>query len=94
LDEPTASIDTRIGQSVYQLLDSLADEMTIILVSHDIGVISQHVKTVACLNRKLHYHDSKKIEAGVIEEVYGCPVELVAHGHAHRVFPEHGEEEE
>ena len=50
LDEPTASVDTRIGRSVYELLALLSESMTIVLVSHDIGVISRYVKTIACLN--------------------------------------------
>jgi zinc transport system ATP-binding protein len=55
LDEPAASVDTRIGRNVYELLEDLARETTVVLVSHDIGVISRYVKTVACLNRHLHY---------------------------------------
>lgn len=89
LDEPTASLDTRVGRTVYDLLDELAPEMTIVLVSHDIGVIASHVKTIACLNRRLHYHHTKDIAGEVLAEVYGCPVELIAHGHAHRVLPHH-----
>lgn len=89
LDEPTASLDTRVGKTVYDLLDELAREMTIVLVSHDIGVIGSHVKTIACLNRRLHYHNTKDISGAVLAEVYGCPVELIAHGHAHRVLPHH-----
>lgn len=89
LDEPTASLDSRIGTDVYQVLSECAASMTIILVSHDVGVISTYVKTIACLNRTLHYHHSKELSGEVIAEVYGCPVELIAHGHAHRVLPNH-----
>lgn len=89
LDEPTASLDTRVGVDVYELLKELSGEVTLILVSHDIGVISRYVKSVACLNRRLHYHHSKEITREMFEAVYGCPVDLVAHGHAHRVFPDH-----
>ncbi len=89
LDEPTASLDTRVGRTVYEILEELSKVMTIVLVSHDIGVIASHVKTIACLNRKLHYHHSKELSSAMLEEVYGCPVELLAHGHAHRVLGEH-----
>lgn len=89
LDEPTASLDPLIGTNVYQLLTELGADMTIILVSHDIGAISSHVKTIACLNRRLHYHASKEVSSDVLAEVYGCPIDLIAHGHAHRVLPEH-----
>ena len=89
MDEPTASLDPKVGTNLYSLLDRLAEKMSIILVSHDIGVISSHVKTVACLNKTLHYHDTHEIPGDTLAEVYGCPVELIAHGHAHRVFKEH-----
>lgn len=90
LDEPTASVDTRIGRSVYELLRELSEQISIVLVSHDIGVISRYVKTIACLNVRLHYHHSRDLTAEMVEAAYGCPVDLVAHGHPHRVLPEHG----
>ncbi|MFQ5888811.1 MAG: metal ABC transporter ATP-binding protein [Gemmatimonadota bacterium] len=92
LDEPTASVDTQVGRSVYELLDELAREITVVLVSHDIGVISRHVKTIACLNRRFYYHHSRELTAEMLEAAYGCPVELVAHGHPHRVLGDHGVE--
>ena len=89
LDEPTASVDTRVGRNVYELLEDLARDLTVVLVSHDVGVISRYVETVACVNRRLHYHGGKDLPPEVIEEAYGCPVELLAHGHPHRVLGEH-----
>lgn len=89
LDEPTASLDTRIGRSVYELLEELAEKITVVLVSHDIGVISRHVRTIACLNVEMHYHHSKHLTPEMIEAAYGCPVDLVAHGHPHRVLEQH-----
>lgn len=94
LDEPTASIDSKVGQSIFRLLEDLSKSMTIVLVSHDIGVIASYVKTIACLNRKLHYHHSKQLSGEVLSEVYGCPVELIAHGHAHRVLGTHDHDHE
>ncbi|MFQ5747728.1 MAG: metal ABC transporter ATP-binding protein [Gemmatimonadota bacterium] len=91
LDEPTASLDTPIGRSLYGLLDELAGSITVVLVSHDIGVVSHHVRTIACLNRELHYHASKELDPEVVESVYGCPVELLAHGQPHRVLRPHPE---
>lgn len=89
LDEPTASTDARSGKSVYELLDELNKSATIILVSHDIGAISSHVKKIACLNKKLIYHDTKEISREMLEETYQCPVDLIAHGVPHRVLGEH-----
>lgn len=89
LDEPTASIDTQTGNNIYELLTELNKEKTIILVSHDIGAISRAVKKIACMNKKLVYHDSKEVTKEMLEETYQCPVDLIAHGVPHRVLDHH-----
>jgi zinc transport system ATP-binding protein len=91
LDEPTASLDERIGRSVWELFEELSQEMAVVVVSHDIGAISRYVHGVACLNRRLHAHPSKELTSDILEATYGCPVDLLAHGHPHRVLTEHGE---
>lgn len=89
LDEPTASIDPHAEQEFYQLLQELNKRMAILMVSHDIGAVSQLVKKVACLNQKLVYHNSKELHHHDLEEAYGCPVELIAHGVPHRILDAH-----
>jgi zinc transport system ATP-binding protein len=89
LDEPTASLDERIGRSVWELFQELAREMAVVVVSHDIGAISRHVRHVACLNRRLFTHPTKELTSEILEATYGCPVDLLAHGHPHRVLREH-----
>lgn len=89
LDEPTASIDPKMKRDIYGLLNDLKKQMAIILVTHDIGVISSHVDKVACLNCQLFYHDSKEIPRETLESVYQCPVDIIAHGIPHRVLKEH-----
>jgi zinc transport system ATP-binding protein len=91
LDEPTASLDERIGRSVWELFEELSQEMAVVVVSHDIGAISRYVRGVACLNGRLHAHPSKELTSDILEATYGCPVDLLAHGHPHRVLTEHGE---
>ena len=91
LDEPTASLDERIGRSVWELLEELSAEMAVVVVSHDVGAISRYVRGVACLNRRLHAHPSQELTSEILEATYGCPVDLLAHGHPHRVLPEHGD---
>jgi zinc transport system ATP-binding protein len=89
LDEPTASVDTAMQTEFYQILDRLRQNMAIVLVSHDIGAVSVYVDKIACLNRRLFYHDSKEISPEELEAVYGCPVDLIAHGAPHRVLRRH-----
>lgn len=89
LDEPTASVDPEMQKSFYELLSSLKNKMTIILVTHDVGVASEHVDNIACLNRKLFYHGAPEGSAASIEAAYNCPIEIIGHGIPHRVFKEH-----
>lgn len=90
LDEPTSSVDPAWQQAVRELLRELNEEMTIVMVSHDMGVIARSVKSVVCVNQTVHYHPSPEITPRMLEEMYHCPVDLIAHGVPHRVFPPHG----
>lgn len=95
LDEPTASIDTRGQTNFFRMLKNLNDEVTILVVSHDLLVVSTYVKSVACVNKRLHYHNQAEITGEMLETMYPCtgdevcPVELVAHGLPHRVLRNH-----
>ena len=95
LDEPTASIDTKGQNEFYALLKELNHKITIIVVSHDLMVISRYVKSVACVNQRLHYHGQAELTGEMIEMMYDCkieetcPVELIAHGLPHRVLHTH-----
>lgn len=89
LDEPTASIDPEMRKSFYELLLKLKKRMAIVLVTHDVGVISTYVEEIACLNRRLFYHGPKEAGLKKLEDVYQCPIELIAHGIPHRVLRRH-----
>ncbi|HRS93199.1 MAG TPA: metal ABC transporter ATP-binding protein [Methanolinea sp.] len=89
LDEPTVYIDAPTEVHFYNILEDLRKDLTVLLVSHDIGVISRHVTRVACLNRRLFTHDSPEITEDMIEAAYQCPVDLIAHGIPHRVLGDH-----
>jgi zinc transport system ATP-binding protein len=49
------------------------------------------VRQIACVNRHLHHHSEGKLTPAMLEEVYGCPVELITHGVPHRVLAPHGD---
>jgi len=89
LDEPTSNIDVQAETDFYDFLHGLSEKMAIILVTHDTGAISSHVKTIGCINKTLHYHGEKNIPPKVFEKLYGCPIELIGHGIPHRVLKEH-----
>lgn len=91
LDEPTASVDTKGQTELYEKLAELNKTKTIIVVSHDLMVISAYVKSVACVNREVYYHSHAELTPNMLEMAYKCPVDLVAHGFPHRVLQSHGE---
>ena len=91
LDEPTASVDSASKTRIYDLLKELNQEMTILIVTHDLSAVSSNIDKIACLNQQLFYHGRTELEAGLVEKVYGCPVDLIAHGVPHRVLRGHEE---
>jgi zinc transport system ATP-binding protein len=99
LDEPTAGIDAQGQHELYCLLEQLNTEITIVMVSHDMLALSTHVKSVACVNRQLHYHPHPELTHAMMEMMYhhppdqACPVELLAHGVPHRVLRRHDGDE-
>ncbi|MEX0982197.1 MAG: ATP-binding cassette domain-containing protein [Bacteroidales bacterium] len=89
LDEPNTYVDNRFEQELYKILVELNKTMTILLVSHDVGIISPFIRSIACVNGSLHYHPSNEITNEQLK-VYNCPIELVAHGPVpHRVIEDH-----
>ena len=81
LDEPTASVDTKVERDIYELLQRFNEQTTIVLVTHDLGFVSSYVKRVACLNRTLVCHPTARITSELIEQLYHGPVHLVQHHH-------------
>jgi len=92
LDEPTASVDPEFETDLYAFLRELNRRVTIVTITHDVGVISRHVKSVACVNKTLIFHEQGQITPEMIDMAYHCPVDLIAHGIPHRVLPTHKEE--
>lgn len=89
LDEPTAGVDTGGRTELYALLKDLNATKTIIVVSHDLMVMSSYVKSVACVSQQVHYHGDNEITDVMLEMGYQCPVELIAHGKPHRILKTH-----
>ena len=91
LDEPSTYADNRFEAELYELLVQLNEKMTILMVSHDLGMIPSYIKSIACVNGTLHYHPTPEITPEILR-VYNCPIELIAHGIVpHRVLSTHQE---
>ena len=65
-DEPTTALDVTIQAQILYLLSALVQEekMSMILITHDMGVVAQTA------DRVLVMKDGKKIEDGKVEEIF------------------------
>lgn len=89
LDEPTNFVDNRFENELYTLLQELNKEMAIIMVSHDLGTISSVVRSIVCVNRHVHRHDSNIITEEQLRN-YNCPIQLISHGNIpHTILGKH-----
>ena len=79
LDEPDTFVDSHFESELYEKLKELNDRMAILLISHDVGTISFYVKTIACVNREVHYHPSNVISTEQLAS-YNCPLQIITHG--------------
>ena len=96
LDEPLTGIDTGTQSAFYNLLKNLKHQLnlTVVMASHDVGVIPNHTDEIACVNQALHIHGKPKevLTVDGLKKVYGCEVELLVHGRIpHRVVREHND---
>jgi zinc transport system ATP-binding protein len=91
LDEPTSGVDHEFETDLYDFLKELNTAVTIVVITHDIGVISSHVRSIACINKQFMFHKGGQITQEMINMAYQCPVDLIAHGLPHRVLHTHRE---
>lgn len=90
LDEPTSNVDPEIEEAFFDILKQLNQRMTIIIVSHDIGFVSQQVKSAICVNRCVVVHPTSELNGMVIKDIYGGEVCMIRHDHRCDVDGHHG----
>lgn len=84
LDEPTAGVDVTGQEQFYSMLRQLCSDQgtTVLLVSHDVGVVLHEASKVACINRTLIFHGSSQDLTNTdLSRLYGFSVDLVIHRH-------------
>lgn len=79
LDEPTANLDMAMESDLYELLQTLNQRLTVVMVSHDLGFVSTIVKSVICVKRKVLMHPTCEITGEIINEIYGSPMRMIRH---------------
>lgn len=82
-DEPTAHVDTVAEKKLMDLLKQISSNLTVVLVSHDLGFVSKYVDTVVCVNKTVQKHPTNALTGAVIQELFGSHIELVHHGLTH-----------
>jgi zinc transport system ATP-binding protein len=80
LDEPTANVDSLVEARLFDELRELGRRMTIVLVSHDLGFVTNLVERVICVNRQAVAHPASQLTADLIRQMYGGDVNMVRHG--------------
>ncbi len=85
LDEPTTGVDAETQEHFYDMLDNLnrKERITIVLITHDYGVVNEHVNQVACLNQKLVYHGSHEdfCRSEAFKEILAGGHHMISHRH-------------
>lgn len=81
LDEPTANIDHEAEAQFYELLGTLKNRMTILMVTHEIGFASTFFKRIACVNNFVAIHPTSELTGELIQNMYGGNLQMIRHDH-------------
>jgi zinc transport system ATP-binding protein len=85
LDEPTTGVDAETQEHFYDMLDQLNKKgsITIVLITHDIGVVNKHVNQVACLHQTLQYHGSHEefCQSEIFKKIITEGHHVISHRH-------------
>lgn len=85
LDEPTAGVDPPAQERFYNLLNQLNLDlkMTLLFISHDVGVMSEKANRFLCLNKNIHCHESPEnfLKEEFMDQVYGNHLSPITHRH-------------
>ena len=68
LDEPTNCVDKRFESELYDILKELNKRMAIVMVSHDVHNISSAVKSIVCVNRTIHKHNTNTLSSKELDD--------------------------
>lgn len=85
LDEPNTGVDVASQQSFYRLLKELNQNegLTILFITHDIGVIADDIKEVLCINQTLLacHNPTDVLKCETVSELYGVTSHVMHHHH-------------
>ena len=79
LDEPTANVDPETEAGIYELLASLNRTMTVLVVSHNLSVVTSHATHVLCVNRSATLHRMEDLADGWVDAPLGTRFAMIHH---------------
>ena len=79
LDEPTASVDIKIEEDIFEILKELSKKITIIIVSHDVSFVSSYVNKVTCLNMCSCTHRIEELDKNTLMDIYHGTIKTIEH---------------
>ena len=80
LDEPTANVDSTVEHEIYDLLHELNERMTIVVVSHNLNVVTHHASHVACVNRAASLTRVDDLSEGQLHAFHRGDLTILQHG--------------
>ena len=81
LDEATSNLDIESEERLYELLTVLNKDLTIVMVSHDLGFVSRKVKSVICVRDGIQIHPTSELTGDLVSEIYGANLKFIRHDH-------------
>ncbi|MCB1065576.1 MAG: ABC transporter, partial [Verrucomicrobiae bacterium] len=69
-DEPTANVDLTVEAQFLDSLDRLREKAAILLVTHDIDLISRLGDSVLCVNHRVHRHSVGDLHGNLLREIF------------------------
>jgi zinc transport system ATP-binding protein len=80
LDEPTASVDPAAANQLHALFQELKSDRTIVMVSHNLSVVTGHATHVLCVNRTAEMQALADVATGTLRQAAGGDLALLQHG--------------
>jgi zinc transport system ATP-binding protein len=81
LDEPTVGVDVESVEAFYDLLDGLNREgITVLLIEHDLGAVTEHAERVVCMNREVYFDGptDEFVESDALARAFGANARFLA----------------
>ena len=73
--------DQSVEEEFHKILRELAEQISIVLVSHDLGFVSGWLEHVLCVNRSVHMHPTASIDGKKLNEIFGDNIVAIRHDH-------------